>query len=100
MILYRLLGDEKLFADFFVAKALRDQLDDFLFAIGKQRSFAARSGFGGFGEGLHDFGGHTVNEPNFPGVNPLNAFYEKFGGGLLYHNSTSAEAHGVTPLAA
>jgi hypothetical protein len=32
-----LLGDEKFFADFFVAEALGDELEKFSFAVAKQR---------------------------------------------------------------
>ena len=46
MILYGLLADEELLADFLVAEALRDELNDFLLAVAEQRLFAARAGFG------------------------------------------------------
>ena len=43
VILDGLLADEELFADFLVAVALRDQLDDLLFAVAEQRLIAARA---------------------------------------------------------
>src|SRR6266550_5883703 len=45
MVFDGLFGDEKLFADFLVAKALRDELDNFLLTVAEQRLFAARAGF-------------------------------------------------------
>ncbi len=45
MVFDGLLGDEKFFANFLVAKALSDELDNFFFAVAEQRLFAARSGF-------------------------------------------------------
>src|SRR5579863_8577012 len=62
VIFYGLLGDKKLFTDLFVAEALRDELNDFLFAVGEQRLFAARPGFRRLRERLHDFGGHAIIE--------------------------------------
>jgi hypothetical protein len=99
VILYGLLGDEEFFADFFVAEALRDELNDFLFAVGEERLFAARAGLGGFGEGLHDFGGHAIVKPDFAGVNAMNALDEKVGGGLFENYAASAEAHGADDVA-
>ena len=94
-----LLGDEKLLADFLVAETLGDELDDFFFAVGEQRLFAARAGLGRFRESLHDFGGHAIIEPNFAGVNAVNALYEQVGGGLLEDHAASAEAHGADNVA-
>src|SRR5438876_8057320 len=68
MILDGLLGDEKLFADFLVAETLGHQLHDFFFAVTEQRFLAARPGFGGFRERLHNFRGHAIVEPDFAGV--------------------------------
>ena len=48
VILHGLFADEELFADFLVAVALRDKLDDFLFAVAEQRFFAARAAIGRF----------------------------------------------------
>src|ERR1700731_1162203 len=47
MVLNGLFGDEKFFADFLVAKALRDELHDFLLAIAEQQLLSARAGFTG-----------------------------------------------------
>jgi hypothetical protein len=99
MVFDGLLGDKKFFADFFVAETLGDELDDFLFAVAEQRLFAARTGFAGFREGLHDFGGHAIVEPDFSGVDAMNAFYEKVGGGLLQNDAAGAEAHGANYIA-
>jgi len=99
MILDGLLGDEKFFADFLVAEALGDELDDFFFAIAEEGLFAARAGFAGLGKGFHDFGGHAVVEPDFAGVHAVNAFHQKIGGGLLEHHAARAEAHGADHVA-
>jgi hypothetical protein len=99
MVLDGLLADEELFADFFVAEALSDELDDFLFAVAEQGLFAARAGFGGLGEGFQDLGGHAVIEPDFAGVDAVNAFYEQIGGGLLENDAAGAEAHGADNVA-
>src|SRR5579863_1875280 len=45
VVFHRLFADEKLLADFAVAEALRDELNDFLFAVAEERLFAALSGF-------------------------------------------------------
>jgi hypothetical protein len=94
-----LLGDEKFFADFLVAETLGDELDDFFFAIAEQRLFAARTGFAGFREGFHDFGGHAIVEPDFAGVHAVNAFYQQVGGGLLQDYAAGAEAHSADYVA-
>lgn len=99
MILDGLLGDEKFFADFFVAETLSDKLNDFLFAVAEQRLFAARAGLGRFGKCFHDFGGHAVIEPDFPGVHAVNALDEKIGGGLLQDYAAGTEAHGADNVA-
>jgi len=99
VILDGLLGDEEFFANFLVAKALCDELDDFLFPVAQERLFAARAGLGRFCEGLHHFGGHTIVEPDFAGVDAVNTFDEKIGGGLLEHDAASAEAHGADHIA-
>jgi len=43
MVLHGLFADEKFFADFLVPVTLRNQLDDFLFAVTQQGFLAARS---------------------------------------------------------
>ena len=83
VIFYGLLADEKFFADFLVAEALGDELNDFFFAVAEERLFAARAGLGRFRESFHDFGGHSIVEPDFAGIYPLNALDQKIGGGLL-----------------
>ena len=99
MILDGLLGDEKLFADFFVAKALGNELNDFFFAVAEQRLFAARTGLAGFRERLHDLGGHAIVQPDFAGVDAMNAFNEQFGSGLLENDTAGAETHGAHHIA-
>jgi hypothetical protein len=99
VVLDGLFGDEKFFADFFVAEALGDELDDFFFAVAEQGLFATRAGFAGLREGLHDFGGHAIVEPDFAGMHAMNAFHEKIGGGLLQDNAARAEAHGADHIA-
>ena len=99
VVLDGLFGDEKFFADFLVAEALGDELDDFFFAVAEQRLFAARSGFAGLRERLHDLGGHAVIEPDFTGVNTMNTFHQKIRGGLFQDDAASAEAHGANHVA-
>ena len=99
MVLDGLFGDEELFAYFFVAKALRDELDNFFFAVAEQRLFAARPGFGGLGKRLHDLGGHAVIEPDFAGMHAMNAFHQEIGGGLFQDTTACAEAHGANHVA-
>src|SRR6266481_5334910 len=93
MILYSLLADEQLFADFFVAEALGYLLDDFLFALTEQRFVALSPGFDGFREGFYDLGGHTVVQPDFSGVNAVNALDEKIRRGLFQNDAASAKTH-------
>jgi len=99
MIFDGLFGDEQLFADFLVAETLRDELNDFFFAVTEQRLFAARAGFAGFGKGLHHFRGHAVVEPDFSGVHAMNALDQKIGGGLFQHHATSTKPHGANDVA-
>jgi len=99
MVFDGLLGDEKFFADFLVAEALRDELNNFFFAVAEQRLLAARAGFAGLREGLHDFGGHAVVEPDFAGVHAMNTLHEKIGGGLLQNHTAGAEAHSANDVA-
>jgi hypothetical protein len=99
VILYGLLADEKFFADFLVAEALGDELNDFFFTVAEERLFAARAGLGRFRESFHDFSGHAIVEPDFSGMNAVNAFYEEIGGGLFENNAASAEAHGADYVA-
>src|SRR6266571_291745 len=95
MVLDGLFGDEKFFADLFVAEALGDKLDDFLFSVAEQRLLAARAGFRGFGKSLHDLGGHAVIEPDFASMHAVNAFHQKIGGGLFQDHAARAKAHGA-----
>jgi hypothetical protein len=99
MVFDGLFGDEKLFADFLVAEALRDELHNFLLAVAEQRLFAARTGFAGLRESLHDLGSHAVIEPDFAGMHAMNALHKKIGGGLLQHHAARAEAHGANNIA-
>jgi hypothetical protein len=99
VIFYGLLADEKFFADFLVAEALGDELNDFFFAVAEERLFAAGAGLRRFRESFHDFGGHAIVEPDFAGVNAMNTFYEKVGGGLFENYTASAEAHGADYVA-
>ena len=99
VVLDRLLADEKLLANFLVAEALGDELDNFLFAVAEKRFFAARARLGRLGERLHDFGGHAVVEPDFAGVNAMNAFYQQVCGGLLEDHAPRAKAHGANDVA-
>src|SRR5437660_7683598 len=52
VVLDGLLGNEKLFADFLVAETLRDELNNFFFAVAEQRLFAARAGVAGLRRGI------------------------------------------------
>ena len=95
VILHRLLADEELFANFLVAEALGDKLDDFFFAVAQEGLFAARAGIGRFGKGLHDFGGHAIVEPDFAGMHAMNTFHQEIGGRLLQHYTARAKTHGA-----
>jgi len=99
VVLDGLLGDEEFFADFLVAEALGDELNDFFFAVAEQGLFAARAGFAGLREGLHDFGGHAIVEPDFAGVHAMNTFDQEIGGGLFQNDTAGAEAHGANDVA-
>jgi hypothetical protein len=99
MILYSLLADEKFFADLLVAEALGDELNDFFFAVAQEWLFAARARLGRFGESFHDFGSHAIVEPDFAGVNAVDAFYEQVSGGLFENHAASAESHGADYVA-
>src|SRR5260370_42696659 len=77
MVFDGLLGDEKLFADFLVAKALSDKLHDFFLAVAEQRLFTARPGLAGLGKRLHDFSGHAIVEPDFAGMHAMNTFHQE-----------------------
>src|SRR6266849_5986435 len=99
VVLNGLFGDEKFFADFLVAEALGDELNDFFFAVAEQRLFAARTGFAGLRERFHHFGGHAIVEPDFAGVHAMNAFHQEIGGGLLQDHAARAEAHGANNVA-
>ena len=83
VILYGLLANEELFPDFFVVKALSDQLNDFHLAVGEERLSATRTGFGRSRKGLDHLGGHVAIEANFTSVHAMYAFYEEIDGGLL-----------------
>ena len=48
VVLYRLLADEQLLADFAVAAGLCDELDDFHFAVAHERLLVALAGFSSF----------------------------------------------------
>ena len=95
VILYSLLRDEKLFADFLVAETLGDELDDFFFPVAEKRLFATGAGLGRFGEGFHDLCGHAIVEPDFAGMDAVNGLDEQVGGGLLQDYAASAEPHGA-----
>ena len=99
VIFYGLLADEKFFADFLVAEALGDELNDFFFAVAEERLFAARAGLGGLRERFHDLGGHAVIEPDFARMNAVDAFYQQISGGLLEDHAACAEAHGADNVA-
>src|ERR1700730_15569658 len=99
MILHGLLADEQLFADFLVAEPLTDQLDDLVFAMAEEGFFTARAGLRGFGEGLHDLGGHAVVEPDFAGINAMDALDEQVRGGLLEDDAAGATGAGTDDVA-
>src|SRR5712692_3019682 len=99
VILDRLLADKKFFADFLVAETLRDELHDFFFAVAEQGLFAAGAGFGRLREGLHDFGGHAIVEPDFAGVHAVDALHQQVRGRLLEDHAARAEAHGANHIA-
>jgi hypothetical protein len=99
VVFYGLLANEELFPDFLVAEALGNELHNLFFAVAEQRLFAAWARLRGFGEGLHDLGGHAIVEPDFASMNAMNGFDEQIGGGLLQDHAASAEAHGANDIA-
>src|SRR5712692_1841956 len=99
VIFYRLLGDKKFFADFLVAEALRDKLNNFFFAVAEQGLFAAWPGFAGLRKSLHDFGGHAIVEPDFAGMHTMNTFHQKIGGGLFQDDTARTKTHGANYVA-
>src|SRR5579859_4756286 len=99
VVLHGLLGDEEFLADFLVAEALGNELNDFFFAITQERLFSTRAGLGGFCESFHDFGRHAIVEPDFTGVDAMNAFYKKVGGGLFENDAAGTKAHGANDVA-
>jgi hypothetical protein len=60
VILYGLLADEELRADFFVVKALGNELNNFHLAVAEKRPSATRAGFGRRREGFDHLGGHAA----------------------------------------
>jgi len=99
MVLDGLLGDKKFFADFFVAETLSDELNDLFLAVAEKRLLTARAGLGRFREGLHDLGGHAVVEPDFAGMDAVNAFHEKIRSRLFQDDAASTEPHGADNVA-
>src|SRR5208282_5677588 len=93
VILYGLFADEELFANLAIAKALRDQLDDFLLAVAQERLFTALTGFSGFLEGVDDLGSHAIVEPDFTVIHLADALDKQVAGGLLKHDSAGAQTH-------
>src|SRR5260370_31790313 len=58
MVFDGLFGNEKFFADFLVAQAFRDQLNNFFLTVAEQRLFATRAGFARLRQPLHYSGRH------------------------------------------
>ena len=83
VIFYGVLADEKLFADFFVLKALSDKLNDFHLAVAEEPFFTTRTGFGRCRKGIDHLGGHVAIEPNFTSMHAIYTFYEESDGGLF-----------------
>src|SRR5271165_2721759 len=64
VVLYGLLRDEELLADFLIAKTLRHQLHDFLFTIREEWLLSTRSRLRRLRESFHNLGGHAIVEPD------------------------------------
>src|ERR1039457_7074138 len=77
VILYGVLADEEIFADFFDVKALCDLLNNFHLAVAEERLSATCAGFGRRREGFDHLGGHVAIETNFTCMHAMNAFYEE-----------------------
>src|ERR1039457_4667749 len=99
VILYGLLTDDEPFADFFVLKALGDELNDFYLAIAEERFFVTRTGFGRCRKGIDDLGGHAAIEPNFTSMHAMYAFYEEIDGGLFKDYASRTQPHGANHIA-
>src|ERR1035437_2809337 len=98
VILYGLLADEELFADFLVVKALSDLLNDFHLAVAEERLFTTRTGFGRCRKGIDDLGGHVAIQPNFTSVHAMYAFYEEIDGGLFKDYASRTQPHGANHI--
>src|SRR6202049_4655990 len=83
VILYGLLANEEFFADFFVVKALSDELNDFHFAVAEEWLITTRTGFGRCRKGIEHLGGRVAIEPNFTSMHAMYAFYEEIDGGFF-----------------
>src|ERR1700730_14476049 len=83
VILYGLLANKELFADFLVLKALSDELDDFHLTVAEKRFFTTRTGFGGRRKDTDHLSGHVAIEPNFTSMYAMYAFYEEIDSGLF-----------------
>ena len=99
VVLHRLFADEELFADFAIAEALGDELDNLLLAVAEKRLFAALTGFGGFLEGVYYLGRHPIIQPDFAVGNLADAFEKEVAGGLLEDDAAGAETHGANDVA-
>src|SRR3979409_1125951 len=93
VILDSLLADKELFANFLVAVALGDKLNNFLFSIAEQRFLAARPAIGRLRESFHDFRGHVIVEPDFPAMDLVNAPDQEIRGRLLQDHASRTQSH-------
>src|ERR1017187_4072912 len=99
VILYSLLADEELCADFFVLAALSDELNNFHLAVAEERLFTTRTGFGRCRKGIDHLGGHVAVEPNFSSMHAMYAFYEEVDGGLFKDYASRTQPHGANHIA-
>ena len=99
VIFYGLHANEELFSNFFVLKALGDELNNFHLAVGEERFFATRTGFGRCRKGIDHFGGHVAIQPNFVSMHAMYAFYEEIDGGVFQDDASRAQAHSANHIA-
>src|SRR3954452_15579901 len=99
MVLYRLLGNEHFFGNFFVFVALGDQDNDFAFALAELSPLPRRLSIaavncgkiGGRGKLPDDGGGGSGIEPDFAGMDLADALFDEVRGGVLGNDTNAAE---------
>src|SRR5437588_8030777 len=105
MIFHGLFRDEHLFGDFFVLITLRDQHNDFAFALAKLSALAVGLPVGVWGGKIRrgsklpdDRSGGIGVEPNFARMHLLNALFDEAGVCAFEEDTGAAQLHGLDEL--